>query len=105
MGMTRDEARRFKIRTVDDVRRFQTLNSATEIADRPGAIWFACGDEKFVVYTRQCPECDERILIDKPCWRCGPKCPHCGEPLIFNNCWECKPYPRELLVELMEGTQ
>jgi hypothetical protein len=86
--------RRFKIRTVDDMRRFCTLNGITEIADRPGEIWFARSDgEKSVVYTRQCPVCDERLLKDKPCWRCGPKCADCGELLILNNCWECNPNP------------
>jgi hypothetical protein len=91
MGMTRDEARRFKLRTVDDLRRFYSLNDWTEIADRPEGIWFVRGDTKIVVNTRQCPECDERLLMGKPCWRCGPKCPACGELLIFNNCWECDP--------------
>ena len=93
MGMTRDEARRFKIRTVDDLRRFYAWNDCTEIADRPGEIWFARrGGDNFVVYTRQCPECDERLLRgNRPCWRCGPKCPDCAELLIFNNCGECNP--------------
>lgn len=91
MGMSRDEAHRFKIRTVDDLRRFYALNDAAEIAERPGEIWFGRGNEKFVVYTRQCPKCDERLLKGKPCWRCGPKCPDCGELLILNNCWECNP--------------
>jgi hypothetical protein len=101
MGMTRDEARRFKLRTVDDLRRFYALNVWKEIADRPGEIWFACGGDKITMYTRQCPQCDERLLKAKRCWRCGPKCPDCGELLIFNNCWECNPDPEELPDELM----